>query len=352
MLKNHFSQDKLIETLPEDSVEVRFDRKLTGIKGQEVGAVCEFSDGTVEGPFDLVVGCDGIKSAVKEYVCTGKISIDDSKREGSATALYSGIRVGFAVQDIADRDGEEDSGSIQQIFGDGAYMFKGPYGNGEGKPLSNCVFITSLDDNYNGPFKRKESQEAQAAAENSDWSQDVEKPLEQTRSKMMRLYKQSHIKDEAIYSVISKADRIFELGVYFHNPITLAGWKKKIPDSKETFAVLCGDSAHAMPPFLGQGANQAVQDAYSLAEKVHRYNRQLLIGEETEEQSMQQLLREYETARWFPTTSITAKATILGYLETGGRAGFYAKFRDAFFAILTALGVPAKVLLDAATPKV
>ena len=75
-------------------------------------------------------------------------------------------------------------------------------------------------------------------------------------------------------------------------------------------------------------------------------------GEEMEEPSMQKLLREYESVRWLPTTSITAKATILGYLETGGRAGFYAKFRDAFFSTLTAVGITAKVLMDAATPKV
>ena len=334
-------------------VQIHFDRKLIGIKGQDGGALCEFEDGVVAGPFDLVVGCDGIKSAVKEYVCNGKISMDESKREGSATALYSGIRVGFAVQEVADMsDSEEESGTIQQVFGDGSYMFVGPYGNGDGNPLAKCAFITSLDENYNGPFERKASRGSQAAAENSDWSQDVVKPLEETRREMLNLYQQAGVEDERICSVISRADRIFELGVYFHNPISLAGWKKTIPDSDGTFAVLCGDSAHAMPPFLGQGANQAIQDAYSLASKVCRFNRGLQVGEELGDQTIQTLLQEYENARWIPTTSITAKATILGYLETGGRDGFYAKFRDSFFRVLAVAGVPAKVLLDAATPKV
>jgi 2-polyprenyl-6-methoxyphenol hydroxylase-like FAD-dependent oxidoreductase len=158
----------------------------------------------------------------------------------------------------------------------------------------------------------------------------------------------AHIDDEKIISTVSNADRFFNLGVYFHNPFSFAGWTKDIPLSGGSFAVLCGDAAHAMPPFLGQGANQSIQDAFCLAQRIRVYNSQL----DTEhEQDLKPLLKEYEAARWKVTTSITAKAAILGYLETGGRNGFYAKFRDVFFKTLALLGIPVKVLLDAATPK-
>ena len=109
-----------------------------------------------------------------------------------------------------------------------------------------------------------------------------------------------------------------------------------------------------MPPFLGQGANQAIQDAYSLSLKVFQFNKEATDSTIDVEsiQGLKSLLREYESARWKPTTSITAKAAILGYLETGGRDGFYSKFRDVFFKVLVFIGLPTRVLLDAATPKV
>jgi 2-polyprenyl-6-methoxyphenol hydroxylase-like FAD-dependent oxidoreductase len=44
---------------------------------------------------------------------------------------------------------------------------------------------------------------------------------------------------------------------------TLDDWS-----SRDGALALAGDSCHAMPPFLGQGANQSLQDAYCMAENL------------------------------------------------------------------------------------
>lgn len=346
-------QEALAQTLPKDeNIKLNFGKELVGISARgDDGAFCEFSDGTADGNFDLVVGCDGVKSAVKEYIELGIISPDPSEREGSAAAIYSGIRIAYAVQDCDATQAVEKTLDIEQTFGDGAYFFSGTFGNGPTRPPCNCAFIISLDDDHNGPFgKRKAAREVkEAAAENTDWSQDIKRTEDESRKRMLGQLTAAHVRDDNIRSIVSNADRFFNLGVYFHNPFSNAGWTKKIPSSGGSLAVLCGDSAHAMPPFLGQGANQGIQDAYSLAQKITFYNSRL---QTEQEQDLLELLKEYEAKRWRVTTSITAKAAILGYLETGGRNGFYANFRDVFFKTLALLGIPVKVLLNAATPQI
>merc|ERR1711995_300064 len=64
-----------------------------------------------------------------------------------------------------------------------------------------------------------------------------------------------------VVAVARRSERCFELGVYEHS--ATAPWV-----SKGGRAVLLGDAAHAMAPFLGQGANQAIQDAYCLADRL------------------------------------------------------------------------------------
>jgi flavin-dependent dehydrogenase len=117
--------------------------------------------------------------------------------------------------------------------------------------------------------------------------------------------------------------------------------------------VLVGDAAHALPPFLGQGGNQAIQDACCLGAKVHEYNRQLLRSQPSRENvKLRDFLKEYERTRWLPTFEIFLKSLFLGYLETGGFDGAYSKFRDVFFKAMGTIGVARQVLLSAAVPKV
>jgi hypothetical protein len=118
------------------------------------------------------------------------------------------------------------------------------------------------------------------------------------------------------------------------------------------------DADHRRSSVLLSGANQAIQDAYSLAHRIVDFNTRIekSQGSETIERpeppSLNQMLGEYQTARLFPTASITVKAAIIGFLETGGRNGFFAKFRDTFFRMLHFIGVPRQVLLDSSIPKI
>ena len=92
-------QKILLEALP-SSTQVRLGKQLSNIQSTDDGngAVCTFNDDEDEnfGPFDIVCGCDGIQSAVKQYVDTYKISSDT---KSSQSALYSGIRIRYAIED-------------------------------------------------------------------------------------------------------------------------------------------------------------------------------------------------------------------------------------------------------------
>lgn len=246
-------QKALLDTLPQKTRKnTQFGKSLINIIKLDDGDVmCEFGDGTQAGPFDVVVGCDGVKSACKEYIEQGDISSDDSKREGSNVAIYSGIRIKYAVKDGNPSEEQPESTMLSQYFGDGAYGLEGTYGAGPKQPSTKCTFLVALDEDYIGPFKRKEGRSVEEkVGENADWSQEVRRDSADTQSSMLRDIEKTHVPDFDIRPIVSSADRFFELGIYFHSPFSLSGWSKQVAGPDSAMVILCGDAAHCMPPFL------------------------------------------------------------------------------------------------------
>jgi 2-polyprenyl-6-methoxyphenol hydroxylase-like FAD-dependent oxidoreductase len=340
-------QQTLFDTLPKTLRQrVAFKKTLTDIIAAEDRQVyCLFADGTKSGPFDLIIGCDGIKSVVKQYVVNGRVS---SNAAESQTGLYTGIRMRYAVQSKSASKKANKSAPITftQYFGDACYCLDGTYG--AGSAVTKSVFAIFLDNEFFGPLARRT--ESEACDENVDWSQNnLQTDNKGARQIMLQQLQNANLLEAPLVSTIQQADRFFELGIYVHNPF--CQWSREISGSAGVHAVVCGDAAHALPPFLGQGSNQAIQDAYCLATRIQRYNK-AVEKDQDNTVTVASFLKEYETIRWMPNFQIFWKAAFLGYLETGGFDGFYSTFRNIFFKTMGVIGVAQKVLLSAATPKV
>jgi len=255
-------QQVLLDELSSDTSErVEFGKRLTGIESatnEQDGIMCQFEDGSAFGPFDLVVGCDGIQSNVKQFVEKGKIETSASKKTGSSS-IYSGIRIIFAVEDGDPSLPKEDfakSTELRQYFGNGGYGLAGTYGAGAGQSPSRSAFYIYRDPDYIGPFPKKKEQEQLSTSsiivedetidsppENADWSQNVQSSGENPQADFLAKMKQSSMPSFELIPIVENADRFFELGVYFHNPFTFSGWKREVKGSSGAFCVLAGDSA-------------------------------------------------------------------------------------------------------------
>ena len=297
--------DALAAALPSECLSLG--REVAGVTRAGGGSRIAFSDGGVSDTFDLVIGADGIRSKVREAMF------------GPYAAKYSGIRIVFGCTGESDAAAAEarpeaEHGEVHQWFGDGCYTLVYTAGGVGRKQHNIAVCIADEETTDENPaWRRGDSDDARRAC------LDALKRYEMPRDAV---------------AVAERCERFFDIGVHYHDP--LDAWS----DPTGTM-VLAGDSCHAMPPFLGQGANQSLQDAWCIAKCVAgvggRYG------------TVKEALEAYEAVRKPPTTQIMLSSRVIGFVETG--AGPVGMVRDVAFGVLGAAGVAGKIFLKNAVPE-
>ena len=222
------------------------------------------------------------------------------------------VRIRWGVSSAPSRAARDE---LHQWFGpDGVYCLAGSYGGVGGRAFDQCVVVSP----------------ARGAVGAAAWDDGASAA---TRDAMVAQLRAAAMPADVV-ALAESCDRCFELGAEYVNP--LPAWR-----AGGEASVLLGDAAHAMPPFLGQGTNQAIQDAACLADK-------LVAVVEGDLADVDAALAAYESDRKAAVARLGFNSVVLGAVETLAPEGF----RDAFFRTTAALGVAKMVFLDGATPKV
>eukprot|EP01036_Dinobryon_divergens_P026799 gene26799-35486_t len=185
-------------------------------------------DGTVEKGFDVLVGADGIWSAVRAQLWN-----EPSSRPGTCT--YSGYTL-FAAEmvmqpgdDFFKSEGYFDAG-YKVYIGPGKYFVTSDVGSGR---IQWYAFLALPPDT-----KSRSSNIEFLREQFKGWTQEIHACLDNTPE-----------------TIIEQRD------LYDRRPSVLKSWSKG-------HVTMLGDAVHPMMPNLGQGGCQAIEDAYVLTEQL------------------------------------------------------------------------------------
>ncbi|MBY8857542.1 FAD-dependent monooxygenase [Nocardia sp. CA2R105] len=205
-------QNLLVAAMPPGTV--RLGHECVAAVEDERGVRIDFADGSTTHA-DLLIGADGIHSAIQPLV-------------GAKSAPVSEGIMAYRGLIPAERlDGIYDMGLWSLWVGPGQSFLTYPVSDGA---LLNLVAFVPTDLDVEESWSAPGDVAALAAAYDG-W-------------------------DRQVRDVIAVMDQTFRWGIYDREP--MRGW------STDRITLL-GDSAHAVTPHLGQGANQSVEDAITLA---------------------------------------------------------------------------------------
>ncbi|MGH3637675.1 MAG: FAD-dependent monooxygenase [Mycobacterium sp.] len=201
----------LTDSLPKGAVSTG--HRCVGFRQDADRAIVEFADGE-QAEADLVVAADGIHSVLQRHV------VEPSDPAFSGSIAYRGVIPADRVPDYP--------GTVSTMsMGDGKHFLVFTLRGGQ---LINFVGFVPSDDEMRESWSAP-GDPATLAQEFAGW-------------------------DPTVQQIISHVDTTFRWGLYDRAP--LSRWS----NGRLT---LLGDAAHPMLPHMGQGANQSIEDAVTLA---------------------------------------------------------------------------------------
>ncbi|MBP0496075.1 FAD-dependent monooxygenase [Pararoseomonas indoligenes] len=226
-------------------------QRCAGIRTEGAVAVARFDDGT-EVEADLVVGADGIHSAVR------RATFGNEPARYTGTMCWRGI-VPFERPDY-------------DLVAPCTTVWNGPHGHVVTYWIRGGTGVNIV-----------------AVHETAAW-QDESWSARSTREEMMAAYPGWNPR---MLALLDKAEDIFKWGLFDREP--MPRWSKGR-------VTLLGDAAHAMLPFLSQGAAMALEDGYVLGREIGR------AGTE----GVEAALAAYEAARVPRTSQVLLRARAQG----------------------------------------
>ncbi|KAH8197236.1 hypothetical protein TruAng_008594 [Truncatella angustata] len=211
-----------------DPARARFSKKLVSIDQDQSAATLHFEDGTSD-VADLVVGCDGIHSAVRKCMLGAEHPAAGARFTGIA-----GYRAVFPMEKLVEALGPEIPRSSCIWSGPGGYVTM--YTIEGGEKVNTGLWLN-----------KEEFRERLA---NERWV------LRNQKAALLKDFEQWGPAVQKMMSMMSEETQLWtshqhdvELDSYFDDRICLIG-----------------DAAHSMGPHWGQGASQVMEDAYVMAE--------------------------------------------------------------------------------------
>ena len=222
-LKRETLNNIMLEELKNKSIPIHYNKKLQNISQNENGVVAFFEDGSqVKGTF--LIGADGVRSAVRDFVLNNSIEPNFTGIIGSG---------GFVPKNKISNLSKEDADNVHFVYGkNGFFGFSG---------VNNDDLMWWTNIMVSNPYSREDLRNFDQIAEKNN------------------LLNQYGSYSFPVNNIIQNTEKFIRLNVF---DVAF------LPNYYKNNIILVGDAAHAVSPNSGQGASMALEDTMLLAKLI------------------------------------------------------------------------------------